>query len=380
VFWGVTQKLITQQTTTMTTDVMIEVKSVEKKFGPVGAVNGVSLSVRRGEIFSVIGPSGCGKTTLLRSIAGLDDIDGGEISIAGKVVSSAEKKMFLPPEKRELGLVFQSYALWPHMTVYNNIAMGLRARKVRDVEERVHSALNLVGLPGMEKRYPSQLSGGEQQRVALARSLAYEPKVILLDEPLSNLDAKERERVRIELKVLLKKIGMTALYVTHDQEEAFVMSDRVAIMRKGVVIQQGTPEEIYANPANSYVATFIGRANIYKASVKKSEQDNTLISVPELRSELVCTSANGLSTDKAISVMIRPNELGMSSAAPPQKVNVLRGTVVTREYKGSTVDHVIKIADSNILVTTHRFCSMVNVSGDNVYVYVPPEAITVIPE
>ncbi|MDG6998172.1 MAG: ABC transporter ATP-binding protein [Nitrososphaerota archaeon] len=356
---------------------MVEVKNAVKKFGSYSAVNNVSFQIHRAEIFSMIGPSGCGKTTLLRSIAGLEDIDEGEIYVAGKLVSSASKKLFVQPEHRGLGLVFQSYALWPHMSVHDNIAMGLKARKIGDVERRVKSSLELVGLPTMEKRYPAQLSGGEQQRVALARSLAYEPKVILLDEPLSNLDFKERERVRVELKILLKKIGITTLYVTHDQEEAFVMSDNVAIMNKGVIVQRGNPAEIYEQPANSWVANFIGRANIYKASLQKSNGTGSLISVPDLRGELTCTK--GGVTEQQFSVMIRPNELGISTQLPNENGNILKGTVVAREYKGSTVDHILKVGDANLVVTTHRFCRNANVTGNNVYVHVPPEAVTIIP-
>ena len=357
---------------------MVEVKSAVKKFGSYSAVNNVSFVIYKGEVFSMIGPSGCGKTTLLRSIAGLEDIDSGEIFIAGKLISSASKKFFVQPEHRQLGLVFQSYALWPHLSVHDNIAMGLKARKIRDVERRVQSSLELVGLPNMGMRYPAQLSGGEQQRVALARSLAYEPRVLLLDEPLSNLDAKERERVRVELKVLLRRIGITTLYVTHDQEEAFVMSDRVAIMSKGEIIQSGTPTEIYEQPVNSFVANFIGRANIYKASLQRASAEGALISLPELRSELQSTFTEGISSSDAFSVMIRPNELDISSQETKQEGNVLRGTVVAREYKGSTVDHVVKVGDANVVVTTHRFCKNANVGGDDVYIHVPPEAITLI--
>ncbi len=357
---------------------MIEVRSIVKKFSNFEAVNNVSFQVHKGEIFSMIGPSGCGKTTLLRSIAGLEDIDGGEIYIAGKLVSSAIKKLFVTPEHRQIGLVFQSYALWPHMSVFDNIAMGLKARKMKDIERRVDSALGLVGLTGKARRYPSQLSGGEQQRVALARSLVYEPKVILLDEPLSNLDAKERERVRVELKVLLKRIGITTLYVTHDQEEAFVMSDRVGIMNQGIKIQEGSPQEIYEHPASAFVANFIGRANIYKVKVKQINGSSAVISLSELHSDLICPANVRMQASDSFSVMIRPNELGISTLAPEDRSNVLKGTILAREYKGSTVDHLVQVGESNVLVTTHKFCSMANVSGNEVYVHVPPEAITVI--
>ena len=219
----------------------IEVQSVVKRFGKVIAVDGVSFAVKEGEILGLLGPSGCGKTTILRSISGLEEIDGGKILLDGAVVSSPAEKKFVPPEKRRLGFVFQNYALWPNMTVKQNIAYCLRGLSKEEKERRIANSLELVGLSDVGSRYPSQLSGGQQQRVALARSVSYEPKVILLDEPLSNLDQKERERVRGELRLLLKRIGITTVFVTHDQEEAFVICDRVILMNNGVDRAGGHP-------------------------------------------------------------------------------------------------------------------------------------------
>ena len=245
----------------------IEAEGVVKRFGRVmTAVDGVSFAVKEGEILGLLGPSGCGKTTILRSISGLEEIDAGKIFLDGVVVSAPAQKIFVPPEKRRLGFVFQSYALWPNMTVKKNIEYCLKGFSKAEKERRIANSLDLVGLSDVGERYPSQLSGGQQQRVALARSISYEPKVILLDEPLSNLDQKERERVRGELRVLLKRIGITTVFVTHDQEESFVICDRVILMNKGKIEQEGTPDSLYTSPSNLFVAEFIGRGTYSRRS------------------------------------------------------------------------------------------------------------------
>src|SRR5574341_983543 len=233
---------------------ILKVEGLTKAFRDTKALDNVSFEFNKG-ILSLLGPSGCGKTTLLRCVAGLEVPDEGSIYIDDKPQTSIGEAVLVPPYSREIGFVFQNYALWPHMTVYNNVAFGLKLRKIldREVKKKVQSALELVGLHGLEQRYPSQLSGGQQQRVALARSLAMEPRLILLDEPLSNLDAKLREEMRVELKKLIKKVGISAIYVTHDQEEAFVISDYVIVMEKGKILQHGSPDEIYNRPANRFV-------------------------------------------------------------------------------------------------------------------------------
>src|ERR1043166_2973512 len=217
---------------------ILKVEGLNKTFKDVKALDNVSFEFQKG-ILSFLGPSGCGKTTLLRSIAGLEIPDAGSISIADKVQTSIERGILVPPYSREIGFVFQNYALWPHMTVFNNVAFGLKLRKksTDEIKRKVLSALELVGLQGRDQRFPSQLSGGQQQRVALARSLALEPRLILLDEPLSNLDAQLREEMRVELKKLIKQVGISALYVTHDQEEAFTISDAVVVMEAGKILQ-----------------------------------------------------------------------------------------------------------------------------------------------
>ncbi|HUI00437.1 MAG TPA: ABC transporter ATP-binding protein [Nitrososphaerales archaeon] len=355
----------------------IQVEHVVKRFGKVLAVNDVSFSVNQGEILGLLGPSGCGKTTVLRSISGLEEIDGGRILLDGTVVSSPKEKIFVPPEKRRLGFVFQSYALWPHMTVKANIAYALKGFSKEERERRIAKSLELVGLAEVGGRYPSQLSGGQQQRVALARSLSYEPKVLLLDEPLSNLDQKERERVRGELRLLLKRIGITTIFVTHDQEESFVICDRVILMNKGRIEQEGTPDRLYLSPANLFVAEFIGRGNIFKAQVESIDAPahTATLRVPEIGAELTCQYDGSFPADLD-SVIIRRNEIGVSHDLPSYKENVLKGLVTSREYRGSVTDHKIRIGDGEIVATTHKFCEEANDQGaDEIYVHIPPRAI-----
>ena len=358
----------------------IEVRGVVKRFGKVVAVNGVSFSASEGEILGLLGPSGCGKTTLLRCIAGLEQIDAGTISLDGKVVNSPAEKIFVSPEKRRLGFVFQSYALWPHMTVRQNIAYTLNGFSREEREKRISSSLELVGLPEIGERYPSQLSGGQQQRVAVARSISYQPKVLLLDEPLSNLDQKERERVRGELRSLLNRIGITTIFVTHDQEEAFVICDRVILMNKGKVEQEGTPDSLYASPANLFVAEFIGRGNILKAEVKSLDTTThkAVLWIPEMKAELTC-EFEGEFPEKLAAVVVRRNEMGFSKEAPTFRENVLKGQVVAREYRGAVADHRIRIGDAEISATTHKFEGLYDTQvGEALYVHIPPRAIKLV--
>src|SRR5262245_13466592 len=262
---------------------ILKIVGLTKLYKDLKALDNVSFEFEKG-ILSFLGPSGCGKTTLLRSIAGLEIPDAGSISIGGKVQTSIEDGVLVPPYSREIGFVFQNYALWPHMTVFKNVAFGLNLRKLPEPEVRrkVLAALDLVGLGGREERYPSQLSGGQQQRVALARSLALEPRLILLDEPLSNLDAKLREEMRGELRKLIKKVGISALYVTHDQDEAFTISDAVIVMESGRILQYAAPDEIYNHPAHPFVASFIGHSTLIDGKIVQVEQGQCIVSVPEL--------------------------------------------------------------------------------------------------
>ena len=251
---------------------VLEFRDVVKRFGDINAVDGVSFIIERGEIFTLLGPSGCGKTTTLRLVAGLEEPDDGEIFIAGKPVAVPARGIYLPPEKRQLGMVFQSYAIWPHLSVFENVAFPLRVRRESNdsVRQRVAQALEIVGLGGFAERGATELSGGQQQRVALARALVYEPEILLLDEPLSNLDAKLREQMRVEIRALQTKLGLTILYVTHDQVEAMTLSDRIAVVHRGRFEQVGRPEEVYEMPRSEFAAGFLGRMISFAGNVRKN--------------------------------------------------------------------------------------------------------------
>ncbi|MDG2991686.1 ABC transporter ATP-binding protein [Candidatus Synechococcus calcipolaris G9] len=254
--------------TAIATSTILQVEQVSKAFGDFQALTSVSLDLQRGEILGLLGPSGCGKTTLLRLIAGLERPDSGRMIMGDRIISDTHT--YIPPEHRRLGMVFQDFALFPHLTIAQNIAFGLQQQRLKPsiIREQVAAVLGLVRLQGLEKRYPHELSGGQQQRVALARALAPQPDLILLDEPLSNLDAQVRLELREELRAILKRAGITTIFVTHDQEEALSMSDRLAVMRQGKVEQLGTPEDIYRYPASRFVAGFVSQANFIPAAVE----------------------------------------------------------------------------------------------------------------
>jgi ABC-type Fe3+/spermidine/putrescine transport system ATPase subunit len=254
-------------------ETILALDGVSKLFGVVPAVDGASLTIKRGELFTLLGPSGCGKTTTLRLVAGLEHPDAGAITLRGRLVASVPRRLFVPPHKRNLGMVFQSYAIWPHMTVAGNIAYPLELRGVKRgvIRDKVARVLDLVGLTGLEERSATLLSGGQMQRLALCRALVYEPDLLLLDEPFSNLDAKLREQMRVEVKLLQRRLGITVLFVTHDQIEALSLSDRIAVMQRGHVEQVGSPRILYERPASAFVRDFLGQTVILRGSVATSD-------------------------------------------------------------------------------------------------------------
>ena len=308
----------------------VSIEHVFKRFGDVTAVSDFDLTVKDGEFVSLLGPSGCGKTTSLRMIAGFERATEGEIYIGDHCVSSHIKNTFVPPEKRDIGMVFQSYAVWPHMTVTENVAYPLKIQKVPKEERaaRVAEMLKLVHLDEYGSRYPHQLSGGQQQRVALARALVMRPGLLLLDEPLSNLDAKLRESMRFEISSIQKELGITVIYVTHDQSEAMTMSDRVVVMSRGVIQQIGTPYEIYRNPANKMVADFIGLVNFVEGEVQGDRVyiSGTGVSFP---------NTSGITGSATIAV--RPENITMSRTS-----GTIEGTLVHRFYLGDAVDYRVQ--------------------------------------
>ncbi|UCG39555.1 MAG: ABC transporter ATP-binding protein [bacterium] len=323
----------------------IEIRNLLKRYKKVVAVNNVDLEIEQGEMVTLLGPSGCGKTTTLRCIAGLEKPEEGDILIDGKPMIS---EGFVHPSQRGIGMVFQNYAVWPHMRVFNNIAYGLKLKKVpkAQIQERVLEVLELVGLEGLGDRYPSQLSGGQQQRVALARALVGNPKVLLLDEPLSNLDAKLREKMRFEIKSLVKRMGITAVYVTHDQAEAMVISDRIAIMDKGDIVQVGTASEIYNKPATRFVADFIGIMNFMAGEVVQTIQDTGAVCVRTQFSEKVlCATPAAAETEpgKSVFVSIRPEDVEVFDSPPPERENVFRGVIAHKAFLGNFLYFFVKV-------------------------------------
>ena len=316
----------------------VRIEHVFKRFGGVTAVNDFNLTVKDGEFVSILGPSGCGKTTTLRMIAGFELATEGEIYIGENCVSSSDKGTFAPPEKRDIGMVFQSYAVWPHMTVAENVGYPLKIQKV-DKEtraKRVQEMLELVHLGEYGERYPHQLSGGQQQRVALARALVAQPGLLLLDEPLSNLDAKLRESMRFEILSIQKKLNITVVYVTHDQGEAMAMSDRVVVMSKGVVQQIGHPHEIYTNPANKMVADFIGLVNFMPGEAKG---DRVFIKGTNV------SFANPTDITGEATIAVRPENISISEHG-----GQLEGTMVARFYLGDAVDYRVQCGENMIRV------------------------------
>jgi iron(III) transport system ATP-binding protein len=331
----------------------VELSNVAVRYGSNAVLHDVSLTIEPGEFFALLGPSGSGKSTLLRLVAGFVPAHAGGLRIAGIDVSA------VPPWQRGVGMVFQNYALWPHMTVQENVAFGLEERRLpaRVVAEKVRAALGLVNLVEYAARRPSQLSGGQQQRVALARTIAVEPKVLLLDEPLSNLDAKLRIRMREELRALQRKLGITTIFVTHDQEEAMTTADRIAVMDQGVIQQVGSAMEIFDNPANRFVANFVGSINLLPSDS------------PLLR-QLALAAAGGAE------VVIRPHTIVLAAARGGAGHHWLNGTVVEREFLGAFIRYTVKVGEQRLVAEEpHRIGRESHRPGDTVHLGIDPAQV-----
>ena len=356
---------------------MIEIKSLVKIYedganAGVKAVNDISFNVEEGRFYTLLGPSGCGKTTTLRCIAGLEKANGGEILVAGKKVFSALDGTFVPAYRRPIGMVFQSYAIWPHMTVFENVAFPLRVGKQRlshaEIQKKVSTALEQVELSDYGERMATQLSGGQQQRLALARALVREPQVLLLDEPLSNLDAKLRERMRFELRELQRRLRITTLYVTHDQVEALSMSNIIAVMNSGVIVQEGAPRDIYLQPKTKFVANFIGSTNQMTGQVTRLEGNGTA-TVHTDDGEISCSILDGLTAGSRVVVVVRPESINLHTQQPPIGSNVIEGKIGAAMFLGEYVDCTVELG-KNILQTHQRYTLQVR-RGDTVWVELP---------
>lgn len=351
----------------------VELTHVQKRFGQVVAVRDVSLTIPDGAFFSLLGPSGCGKTTILRMVAGFLRPTSGEIQIGSKDIIS------LPPEKREIGIVFQNYALFPHMRVNQNIAFGLKMRKVgnEDIAKQVHAALEQVGLSGYGDRYPRELSGGEQQRVALARVLVIQPKVLLLDEPLSALDKKLREQMQFWIKDLQQKLRITTIYVTHDQAEAITMSDQIAIVNKGMVEQVGKPREIYDSPRSRFASNFIGESNVLAGTSTATEGGNIQVALDGLT--IYARKPDSVITGQKVSMAIRPENILLGRETEVLSVNKLRGTVTKAVFRGSIVRYMIALATgAEIVAESHGVAEGEFAVGDTLDVGWKPEHASIL--
>ncbi|HTY66547.1 MAG TPA: ABC transporter ATP-binding protein [Alphaproteobacteria bacterium] len=359
--------------------VMLRVDSLTKIYGngstEAGGVRGASFGAGAGEFLTLLGPSGCGKTTSLRCIAGLEEPSGGEIEINGRVVYSGARHIRVPTAARDVAMVFQSYAIWPHMTVYENVAFPLEARRLGNAEirRRVESVLAMVGLSGMADRPAPFLSGGQQQRVALARAVIKDAPVLLLDEPLSNLDAKLREEMRAELRDLQRRIGTTAVYVTHDQEEALALSDRIVIMHAGSVVETGTPRQLYFAPRTSFAARFIGQADLWPCRIAGRGEDVITVEAPWGVVHSRCFPDD---LGAALSLMIRPEHVEIAPATAPDGGASLTGTVARVTFSGRLAEYEIEVGGALIRAqgTTARLWE----PGSKVRLRLPPDRCVIV--
>jgi iron(III) transport system ATP-binding protein len=360
----------------MNNDLIIE--GLTKKFASANsvAISNINLTVMEGSLVTLLGPSGCGKSTTLNCVAGLEEPTEGKIRVGDFVMSDISKGLLLPPEQRQLGMVFQSYALWPHMKVFDNVAFSLKLQKVKgdELKKRVMDALDLVGLADLAGRYPFQLSGGQQQRVALARAVVTHPRLLLLDEPLSNLDAKIREQARVWVRELQQRVGITTIYVTHDQSEAFAMSDMIAVINKGVLLQFAPPEELYSHPATQFVAEFIGATSFLKGMV--ASVDGKKITVRVANGNILTLTDYGdktWSTNQNVAIAIRSERVEM--AGSKKEGNILNASIQSSTYLGSKWQHVVDTGSGTLKIETTD-----TVTDSRLSLYLPPDSILLFPE
>ncbi len=352
----------------------VELINIQKSYGSVQAVKNANVVFEEGSFTTLLGPSGCGKTTILRMVSGLADPTNGDIVVGGKRINN------VPIHKRNLGLVFQNYALFPHRTIGENIAFGLKYRGVSksDAQEKVRHSLDIVRLPGVEDRYPQQLSGGQQQRIALARAIVIEPDVLLLDEPLSALDANLREDMRVELKAIQDRIGVTTIFVTHDQSEALAMSDKIVVMSAGVVEQIGAPDEVYNTPASEFVATFLGASNLLPATVAGRNETGVIMETPEFGKTCVPVARSITLGDAAKGqLMIRAENLHLTKASIT-KIDSANAVVEAVDYQGQLARYFVRIGNTQLqainMISGRPFSA-----GDKVNVSLIPEECSALP-
>ncbi len=358
---------------------MFTIENLQKSYvasgAEVRAVDGISLKVETGKLITLLGPSGCGKTTTLRCLAGLERPQVGRIVIGKRTVFDSAKRIFVPASDRGIGMVFQSYAIWPHMTVFENVAFPLRVSRTRkystaEITDRVSRMLDMVQLTGFARRPATQLSGGQQQRLAFARGLVHEPAILLLDEPLSNLDAKLREQMRLELKRLQRTLGITTVYVTHDQSEALALSDEIAVFDTGHIVQRGTPQQIYREPKTPFVADFVGSANFLPGTVRGSENGLTAVETPH--GVMRCVFTGPIAGGMKAFVTARPEDITLydGGAAPPGGANALKGKIVNRVFLGEVVDYIVDLGDRELRARVRSDDFQI---GQTVTLGVPPQ-------
>lgn len=361
---------------------MIDVKDLSLTYHSTGrqthlAVDKVSFTVKKGQVYTLLGPSGCGKTTTLRCVAGLEKPDSGEILVDGSPVSSSNTGNWVPPSQRAIGMVFQSYAIWPHMSVFENVAFPLRYGPLKvpsaQIQARVTKALSLVQLDHLKDRPAPHLSGGQQQRLALARAFVMEPKVLLLDEPLSNLDAKLREEMRVEMKEMTTKLGMTSFFVTHDQIEALALSDRIAVIMQGELVEMGKPHDVYTKSENKLVAAFLGTTNTLEGVITGTGSDT------KLETEIGFLTLGGrqtMTTSGRASVAIRPEAVDCLREKPADGANVYQGTVKRTMFLGTFIDGEVQIGSKSLRVSFNPYNTFS--PGEKVFVRIPPERCQII--